>query len=95
MLRLRNGLGGRAPSLQPWKSVVIFRKLSKTEQLEMEVRTLPEALAGEVLEFLASLKSANQASGQMRAAVIRKLRGSWRGRLSTSAEFAASKAAAV
>ena len=67
-------------------------QMSKTEQLEMEVRSLPEALAGEGLEFLASLKSANQASGQKRAAVIRKLRGSWKGRLSTSAEFAANKA---
>jgi hypothetical protein len=66
--------------------------MSKTEQLEMEVRSLPEALAGEVLDFLASLKSANQTSGQKRAAVIRKLRGSWKGRLSTSAEFAANKA---
>jgi hypothetical protein len=66
--------------------------MSKTEQLEREVRSLPEALAGEVLDFLASLKSANQTSGQKRAAVIRKLRGSWKGRLSTSAEFAANNA---
>lgn len=66
--------------------------MSKTEQLEREVRSLPEALAGEVLDFLASLKSAKQTSAQKRAAVIRRLRGSWKGRLSTSADFAANKA---
>jgi|LakMenEpi03Aug12_release.lakeMendotaPanAssembly.Ray.scaffolds.fasta_scaffold3517780_1 hypothetical protein len=66
--------------------------MSKTEQLAMEVRSLPETIAGEVLDFLNLLKGGARVPASSRAAEVRKIRGSWKGKLSTSAEFAANKA---
>jgi len=65
--------------------------MSKAEQLQLEVRSLPETVAAQVLEFLTMIKSRPPESGQSRD-VITKVRGSWSGKLSSSDEFAARKA---
>jgi hypothetical protein len=66
--------------------------MSKAEQLQLEVRSLPETVAAQVLEFLTMIKSRPPDSGQCSRDVIAKVRGSWSGRLSSSDEFAARKA---
>lgn len=66
--------------------------MSKAEQLQLEVRSLPETVAAQVLEFLTMIKSRPPESGQSSRDVITKVRGSWSGRLSSSDEFAARKA---
>jgi hypothetical protein len=66
--------------------------MSKAEQLQLEVRSLPETVAAQVLEFLTMIKSRSPDSGQSSRDVITKVRGSWSGRLSGSDEFAARKA---
>jgi hypothetical protein len=65
--------------------------MSKAEQLQLEVRSLPETVAAQVLEFLATIKSRGAESGQGSRDVIAKVRGSWSGRLSSVDEFAARK----
>jgi hypothetical protein len=66
--------------------------MSKAEQLQLEVRSLPETVAAQVLEFLATVKSRPPGSCDTGREVIAKIRGSWRGKLSSSDEFAALKA---
>jgi hypothetical protein len=66
--------------------------MSKTEQLQIEVQSLPEKVAGQVLDFLAAINTAQGATSAHQRALVRRLRGSWRGKLSTSEEFAARKA---
>lgn len=66
--------------------------MSKAEQLQLEVRSLPETVAAQALEFLATVKSCPSESSDMGRSVIAKIRGSWRGKLSSSDELAALKA---
>lgn len=66
--------------------------MSKAEQLQLEVRSLPETVAAQVLEFLATVKSRPPESSDKGRSVIAKIRGSWSGKLSSSDEFAARKA---
>jgi len=65
--------------------------MSKAEQLQMEIRGLPEPWAGELLALLATLRSGAPSSKSARDGEIRKLRGSWKGRLSSSSDFSARK----
>jgi hypothetical protein len=66
--------------------------MSKAEQLQLEVRSLPETVAAQVLEFLATVKGRSPGSSDTGREVIAKIRGSWSGKLSSSDEFAARKA---
>lgn len=65
--------------------------MGKTQQLQEKASLLPEHLASEVLDFLEFLtaKHAQQHASQVTA--ISRLRGSFRGRLSSTSEFAARK----
>ena len=65
---------------------------SKAEQLQLEVRSLPETVAAQVLDFLATAKSRPPESSDKGCSVIATIRGSWSGKLSTSDVFAARKA---
>ena len=66
--------------------------MSKAEQLQAKAATLPEQLAAEVLDFL-DFVAAKQARERVpRTDAISRFRGTFKGRLSSSTEFAAKKA---
>ena len=66
--------------------------MSKAEQLQAKVATLPEPIAAEVLDFLDFVTAKQAQERTPRIDGISRCRGSFKGRLSTSTEFAAKKA---
>jgi hypothetical protein len=66
--------------------------MSKTQQLQAKAATLPEAVAAEVLDFLEFVAAKRAQERTPRGDGISRYRGAFKGRLSTSTEFAARKA---
>ncbi|MEI6178996.1 MAG: DUF2281 domain-containing protein [Verrucomicrobiota bacterium] len=66
--------------------------MSKTQQLQAKAATLPEQIAAEVLDFLDFLIEKRNHEQPSRNEAIIRFRGAFKGRLSTSTEFAARKA---
>jgi hypothetical protein len=66
--------------------------MSKAEQLQAKAATLPEQIAAEVLDFLEFVAAKRAQERTPRTNGISRCRGSFKGRLSTSTEFAARKA---
>ena len=66
--------------------------MSNAEQLQVKAATLPEPVAAEVLDFLdfVTAKRARERASRLNA--IGQFRGAFKGRLSTSSEFAEKKA---
>ena len=65
--------------------------MSKAALLQKKVATLPEPLAVEVLDFLEFVTAKRQCESKQHPVAIHHLRGSLKGRLSSSDEFAAQK----
>lgn len=65
--------------------------MSVVQRLQVEVAKLPEAVAVEVLDFLEVVKNRRQVPPSRSASV----RGSMRGKLSSSADFARRKQAEI
>lgn len=65
--------------------------MSKVEQLQAKAATLPEPIAAEVLDFLEFLTARKIRSEDGRHEAIGRLRGAFKGRLSSSSEFASNK----
>jgi hypothetical protein len=65
--------------------------MSKASLLQQKVATLSEPIAAEVLDFLEFVTARRQLESTRRTEKIRQLRGSFKGRLSSSDEFAARK----
>lgn len=65
--------------------------MSKSLILQAKVATLPEPIAAEVLDFLEFVTAKRQHEARHNPEKIRQLRGSFKGRLSSSDEFAAQK----
>jgi len=66
--------------------------MSKVEQLQAKAAILPEQIAAEVLDFLDFLTAKRTQEHPARSDAITRSRGAFKGRLSTSTEFAAQKA---
>ena len=65
--------------------------MSKAALLQQKVATLPEPIAAEVLDFLEFVTARRQLESKQLPEKIHQLRGSFKGRLSSSEEFAAQK----
>lgn len=66
--------------------------MSKAQQLQAKAATLPEQMAAEVLDFL-EFVAAKRAREQLpRTEAVHRFRGAFKGRLSSSTEFASNKA---
>jgi hypothetical protein len=65
--------------------------MSKAALLQQKVATLPEPIAAEVLDFLEFVTAKRQLESNQQPLKIRQIRGSFKGRLSSSDEFAAQK----
>lgn len=65
--------------------------MSKASLLQQKVATLPEPIAAEVLDFLEFVTAKRQLVSTQQLGKIGQLRGSFRGRLSSSEEFATRK----
>jgi hypothetical protein len=65
--------------------------MSKAALLQQKVATLPEPIAAEVLDFLEFVTAKRQLESTQKPINIHQLRGSLKGRLSSSDEFAAQK----
>jgi len=65
--------------------------MSKATLLQAKVATLPEPIAAEVLDFLEFVTAKRQLESKKHPEKIHQLRGSFKGRLSSSDEFAAQK----
>ncbi len=66
--------------------------MSKASLLQAKAATLPEPIASEVLDFLEFVTSRREFETRRSADSIRQFRGSFKGRLSSAAEFASNKA---
>ena len=66
--------------------------VSKAAQLQEKAATLPDPVAAEVLDFLEFLTAKRAAERASRVAAASRLRGAFKGRLSSSSEFSADKA---
>jgi len=66
--------------------------MSKAQQLQARVATLPEPVAAEVLDFLEFVAARRVQERLPRREAVSRCRGSFKGRLSHSNEFAANKA---
>lgn len=65
--------------------------MSKAELLQAKAATLPEPVAAEVLDFLDFVTAKRARERVSRVKAIHQVRGVFKGRLSTSAEFAERK----
>ena len=65
--------------------------MSTTDLLQAKVATLPEPIAAEVLDFLEFVTAKRHIESKRQPENIDSLRGSLKGRLASSAEFAARK----
>ncbi len=65
--------------------------MSKSSLLQAKVATLPEPIAAEVLGFLEFVTAKRQIESKRQPEKIDRLKGSFKGRLSSSDEFAARK----
>lgn len=65
--------------------------MSKAQQLQAKVATLPEHVAAEVLDFLDFVTAKRALERAPRTDAIGLFRGAFKGRLSTASEFAATK----
>lgn len=65
--------------------------MSKAALLQSKVVDLPEPIASELLDFLEFLTTQKQQKDARRLESIQQLKGSFKGRLSSSEEFAALK----
>ncbi|MCB1132264.1 MAG: DUF2281 domain-containing protein [Verrucomicrobiae bacterium] len=65
--------------------------MSKAAILQQKVATLPEPIAAEVLDFLEFVTARRAIETKGNLEKIHQLRGSFKGRLSSSEEFAAQK----
>jgi hypothetical protein len=65
--------------------------MSKATLLQSKAADLPEPIAAEVLDFLEFLTAKNRRENQRRLDSIQQLKGAFKGRLSSSAEFSALK----
>ena len=66
--------------------------MSSVEKLQAKVARLPEPVAAEVLDFLEFIIAKRRHPISQPHEAIQRLRGTFRGRLSTSAAFASLKA---
>ena len=66
--------------------------MSKALQLQAKAATLPEPIAAEVLDFLEFVAAKRAQERIPRTSAITSFKGAFKGRLSSSTEFAASKA---
>lgn len=66
--------------------------MSKAEQLQAKAATLPEPVAAEVLDFLEFVTAKRARERASRIDAVSQLRGGFKGRLSSSLEFAEKKA---
>lgn len=62
--------------------------MSKAALLQKKAATLPESLAAEVLDFLGFVTAKRRLEAAPKPREIHELRGSFKGRLSSSIEFA-------
>jgi hypothetical protein len=65
--------------------------MSKAQQLQAMAANLPEQIASEVLDFLDFVTAKHTLERTARTDAIKSLRGAFKGRLSTAAEFSAKK----
>lgn len=65
--------------------------MSKAALLQAKAANLPEPIAAEVLDFLEFLTAKRQLEADPQPCGIHQLRGAFKGRLSSSIEFAAHK----
>ncbi|MES2922350.1 MAG: hypothetical protein V4819_12430 [Verrucomicrobiota bacterium] len=65
--------------------------MSKAQQLQAMAANLPEQIASEVLDFLDFVTAKHALDRASRTDAIKSLRGAFKGRLSTAAEFSAKK----
>jgi hypothetical protein len=65
--------------------------MSTADLLQAKVATLPEPIAAEVLDFLEFVTAKRHIESKRQPENIDNLRGSLKGRLASSAEFAARK----
>jgi hypothetical protein len=65
--------------------------MSKTAILQAKVATLSEPIAEEVLDFLELVTARRQLESRQKPDKVHQLRGVFKGRLSSSHEFAARK----
>lgn len=65
--------------------------MSKTALLQAKVATLPEPIAAEVLDFLEFVTAKRQFESRQNREKIQDLRGSFKGQISSSNDFAAKK----
>ena len=66
--------------------------MSKAQQLQIKAAALPEPIAAEVLDFLEFVAEKRAQERIPRTDAISRLKGVFKGRLSSSTEFAAYKA---
>jgi hypothetical protein len=66
--------------------------MTKAAQLQAKAAKLPEPIAAEVLDFLDFVISRKEPNKRHTAETIKQVRGLFKGRLSSTAEFAANKA---
>jgi len=66
--------------------------MSTIEEIQERSKTLPEPLAKEVLDFLLFISRRQVPSKTNQTPSYRSLKGSWKGRLSSSEDFAKAKA---
>jgi uncharacterized protein YfbU (UPF0304 family) len=65
--------------------------MSKTDLLQAKVATLPEPIAAEVLDFLEFVTAKRQVDSKQDREKIQDPRGSFKGKISSSVEFAFQK----
>jgi hypothetical protein len=66
--------------------------MSKAQQLQAKAAILPEPIAAEVLDFLEFVAAKRAQERIPRTDAISRFKGAFKGRLSSSTEFAANKA---
>jgi len=69
--------------------------MSKAQLLQAKAAILPEPIAAEVLDFLEFVTAKRSQEQIPRTDAIKRFRGAFKGRLSSSTEFAAHKAAEI
>jgi hypothetical protein len=65
--------------------------MSKAAQIQAKAANLPESVASEVLDFLDFVTTRKSANNSSKHDAIAKFRGAFKGRLSSSGEFASDK----
>lgn len=66
--------------------------MSRIEEIQERSKTLPEPLAREVLDFLLFVSSRQVPTQTRQSSSFTSLKGAWKGRLSSSENFARAKA---